>query len=69
MIRIEMQSQIKRESGPSKLTIASAARYIYAQNGAKGFFRGIAPRVALGSWQTVCMVFGGDQVKERFGTK
>ena len=63
VIRVEMQSQIKAEGRPEKLTISSAAKYIYERNGWRGFYRGVTPRVGLGVWQTVCMVFGGDTVK------
>ncbi|KAI9202475.1 mitochondrial carrier domain-containing protein [Polychytrium aggregatum] len=63
VIRVEMQSQIKTEGRPEKLTIATAAKWIYKNNGLKGFYRGVTPRVGLGIWQTVCIVFGGDQLK------
>lgn len=67
VIRVEMQSQVKQEGRPEKLTISQAAKWIYEKNGAKGFYRGVTPRVCLGIWQTVCMVFGGDIIKKRFG--
>ncbi|ORX93649.1 mitochondrial carrier [Basidiobolus meristosporus CBS 931.73] len=63
VIRVEMQSQIKSEGRPQKLTISSAAKYIYQSHGLKGFYRGVTPRIGLGIWQTVCLVFGGDKVK------
>ncbi|KAI8917033.1 mitochondrial carrier domain-containing protein [Powellomyces hirtus] len=69
VIRVEMQSQIKTAGRPEKLTIGSAAKWIYQQNGLKGFYRGVVPRIGLGVWQTVCMVFGGDQVKAYFARK
>jgi hypothetical protein len=63
VIRVEMQSQVKAEGRPTNMSIAGAARWIYANNGLKGFYRGITPRIGLGVWQTVCMVFGGDSLK------
>ena len=63
VIRIEMQSQIKAPGRPDKMTIASAARYILKNNGVAGFYRGITPRIMLGVWQTVVMVYGGDTAK------
>jgi hypothetical protein len=66
VIRVEMQSQIKSPGRPDKLTIVSAAKWIYQNNGLKGFYRGVTPRIGLGIWQTVCMVFGGDYVKAYF---
>ncbi|POY71642.1 hypothetical protein BMF94_5336 [Rhodotorula taiwanensis] len=44
-------------------TILSTAKYIYAENGIRGLFRGVTPRVALGVWRTVCLVSLGDHVK------
>ena len=53
VIRVEMQSQIKTPGRPEKLTIATAAKWIYKSNGFKGFYRGVTPRIGLGIWQTV----------------
>ncbi|KAI9004655.1 putative mitochondrial DNA replication protein [Gaertneriomyces semiglobifer] len=69
VIRVEMQSQIKSAGRPEKMSIGTAAKWIYSQSGIKGFYRGVTPRVCLGIWQTVCMVFGGDQVKAYFANK
>lgn len=44
-------------------TILSTAKYIYRENGIRGLFRGVTPRVALGVWRTVCLVSLGDHVK------
>ncbi|KXS09639.1 mitochondrial carrier [Gonapodya prolifera JEL478] len=63
VIRVEMQSQIKAVDRPEKLTIKTAARYIYGKNGFRGFYRGVTPRIGLGVWQTVCIVFGGDTIR------
>lgn len=66
VIRVEMQSQIKQPNRPDKMNLISTARYIYNQHGFLGFYRGITPRIGLSVYLTVCMVFGGDQIKERF---
>ena len=49
---------------PAKLTIANTFSYIYKENGIKGLYRGVTPRVALGIWQTICMVSFADYVKD-----
>lgn len=55
VIRVEMQSLAKAEPGsnrPAKPTIMNTLAYIYKENGVKGLYRGVAPRIALGMWQT-----------------
>ncbi|KAL3478838.1 mitochondrial carrier domain-containing protein [Aspergillus californicus] len=64
VIRVELQSMKKDPARPSNLTIATAARYIYRENGIRGLYRGAAPRIGLGIWQTVCMVALGDMAKD-----
>jgi hypothetical protein len=49
---------------PAKLTIFNTFGYIYKENGIKGLYRGVTPRIALGIWQTICMVSFADYVKE-----
>lgn len=65
VIRVEMQSQVKSAGRPEKMSIWSCAKFIYSRNGIRGFYRGVVPRVGLGAWQTVCMIFGGDTLKAR----
>lgn len=60
VIRVEMQSKTDDPNRPKKLTVGKAAKYIYEQNGIKGLYRGVTPRIALGVWQTICMVALGD---------
>ncbi|KAI8830854.1 mitochondrial carrier domain-containing protein [Chytridium lagenaria] len=69
VIRVEMQSQVKAAGRPEKMTIGSAAGYIYKNNGLIGFYRGVTPRIGLGMWQTICMVAFGDSVKAYFAKK
>ncbi|KAK9446388.1 mitochondrial carrier domain-containing protein [Limtongia smithiae] len=64
VVRIEMQSHTVDPNRPKKLTVATAMKYIYSHNGIKGLYRGVTPRIALGVWQTVCMVGLGDIAKE-----
>ncbi|BCS17249.1 mitochondrial DNA replication protein yhm2 [Aspergillus puulaauensis] len=64
VIRVELQSMKKDPSRPSNMTIASAAKYIYRENGIRGLYRGATPRIGLGIWQTVCMVALGDMAKD-----
>lgn len=63
VIRVEMQSKKEDPNRPKKMTVGNTARYIYQQNGLKGLYRGVAPRIGLGVWQTVCMVAMGDMAK------
>ncbi|KAI8906725.1 mitochondrial carrier domain-containing protein [Gorgonomyces haynaldii] len=69
VIRVEMQSQVKDPNRPAKMTIASTAKMIYKSNGLRGFYRGVTPRIGLSVYLTVCMVFGGDTVKQYFANQ
>ncbi|KAH6622870.1 mitochondrial carrier domain-containing protein [Chaetomium tenue] len=60
VIRVEMQSKKDDPNRPKKMTVGNTFRYIYDSNGIKGLYRGVAPRIGLGIWQTVCMVAMGD---------
>ena len=64
VVRVEMQSKKEDPNRPKKMTVANTFRYIYSTNGIKGLYRGVAPRIGLGVWQTVCMVALGDIAKE-----
>ncbi|OCL07174.1 mitochondrial carrier [Glonium stellatum] len=64
VIRVEMQSKTEDPNRPKNLTVGKAFRYIYQNNGLKGLYRGVTPRIGLGVWQTVCMVALGDIAKE-----
>ncbi|KAK9779401.1 hypothetical protein AB5N19_00944 [Seiridium cardinale] len=63
VIRVEMQSKTEDPNRPKKMTVGNTAKYIYSQNGLKGLYRGVAPRIGLSVWQTVCMVAMGDMAK------
>lgn len=63
VIRVEMQSKTNDPHRPKNLSVLSTARYIYKNSGVKGLYRGVAPRVGLGVWQTVFMVAFGDIFK------
>lgn len=68
VIRVEMQ--LPREGVVQKrLSISEAAKRIYAQDGVRGFYRGVTPRVGLSVYLTVVMVFGGDEVKQYFASR
>jgi hypothetical protein len=60
-----MQSAIKNldPNAPTKKTVLGTLGYIYRTNGIKGLYRGVAPRIGLGAWQTICMVSFADYVK------
>lgn len=65
VVRVEMQSAIKNTdpTRQGKKTIMNTLKYIYDQNGIKGLYRGVSPRIGLGIWQTICMVSFADYVK------
>ncbi|KAJ3184759.1 hypothetical protein HDU85_001437 [Gaertneriomyces sp. JEL0708] len=63
VIRVEMQSQLKDPARPTNLGLVGTAKYIWQRNGFLGFYRGVTPRIGLGIYLTVCMVFGGDSLK------
>jgi hypothetical protein len=63
VIRVEMQSMKKDPKKPTKLGVWGTAKYIYGEGGLKGLYRGVTPRIALGVWQTICMVALGDVAK------
>jgi len=59
-----MQSMAKASANrPAKLTIMNTLAFIYKENGIKGLYRGVTPRIGLGIWQTICMVSFADYVK------
>ena len=58
-----MQSMKKDPNKPMKLGVWGTAKYIYGEAGLKGLYRGVTPRIALGVWQTICMVALGDVAK------
>lgn len=61
-----MQSMAKEAANvnrPAKLTILNTLAFIYKENGIKGLYRGVTPRIGLGIWQTICMVSFADYVK------
>lgn len=63
----KMQSMAKSamtsSDRPAKLTIGNTLAYIYRNNGIRGLYRGVTPRIGLGVWQTICMVSFADYVK------
>ncbi|KAH6678886.1 mitochondrial DNA replication protein YHM2 [Plectosphaerella plurivora] len=63
VIRVEMQSKKEDPNRPKKMTVGNTFRYIYSTNGLSGLYRGVAPRIGLGVWQTICMVAMGDMAK------
>ncbi|GJJ13921.1 hypothetical protein Clacol_008178 [Clathrus columnatus] len=67
VVRVEMQSMSKQAANnpnrPAKLTVLNTLGYIYKENGIKGLYRGVTPRIGLGIWQTICMVSFADYVK------
>lgn len=68
VIRVEMQSKTSDPNRPKNLGVLSTAKYIYSNNGVKGLYRGVAPRIGLGVWQTVFMVAFGDIFKKLLNT-
>ena len=69
VVRVEMQSKTVDPNRPANLTVTTALKYIYETNGIRGLYRGVAPRIGLGVWQTVFMVGLGDRAKEYFNSR
>ncbi|KAF6003731.1 Mitochondrial DNA replication protein yhm2 [Cyanidiococcus yangmingshanensis] len=71
VIRVEMQSAMKRDDWPASRTVNmwNVAKWIYQRNGVRGFYRGVTPRIGLSVYLTSVMVFGGDQLKERVAAR
>ncbi|KAI5962929.1 YHM2 [Candida pseudojiufengensis] len=69
VIRVEMQSKTKDPNRPKNLSVFGAFKYIYENNGIKGLYRGVTPRIGLGVWQTVFMVAFGDIFKKMLNTE
>ncbi|PHH71948.1 hypothetical protein CDD82_6240 [Ophiocordyceps australis] len=63
VIRVEMQSKKEDPNRPKKMTVGNTFKYIYNNNGIRGLYRGVTPRIGLGIWQTICMVAFGDMAK------
>lgn len=57
------KSALNASDRPVKLTISNTLAYIYRNNGVRGLYRGVMPRIGLGIWQTICMVSFADYVK------
>ncbi|KAJ6574975.1 mitochondrial carrier domain-containing protein [Mycena capillaripes] len=53
----------KNPNRPAKLTVLNTLGFVYKENGLKGLYRGVTPRIGLGVWQTICMVSLTDYVK------
>lgn len=69
VIRVEMQSKTNDPNRPKNMSVWTAAKYIYQNNGVKGLYRGVTPRIGLGVWQTVFMVAFGDIFKKLLNTE
>ncbi|KAI5956708.1 YHM2 [Candida jiufengensis] len=69
VIRVEMQSKTNDPNRPKNLSVWGAFKYIYKNNGIKGLYRGVTPRIGLGVWQTVFMVAFGDIFKKMLNTE
>jgi len=59
--RIEMQAAAQQ--GQAKQSMMGVFRSVYTEQGMRGLFSGIIPRVFLGVWQTLFMVTGAKLVK------
>lgn len=67
VVRVEMQSMKNDPNRPKQMTVWNTFKYIYSNNGIKGLYKGVTPRIGLGVWQTVFMVGIGDRLKNGAG--
>jgi hypothetical protein len=56
---------VKKIEAAVKPTMLSTAKLIWQENGVRGFFRGVVPRIGVASWATICMVGLGEQVRQK----
>ncbi|WBW71160.1 mitochondrial carrier, tricarboxylic acid Yhm2 [Schizosaccharomyces osmophilus] len=63
--RVEMQSLTNGTQNSSRGIVATI-RSVYDSNGIKGLYRGVVPRMGLGAYQTVVMVFLADSIRSFF---
>jgi len=56
----------KSANRPAKPSVLNTLAFVYRENGIKGLYRGVTPRIGLGIWQTICMVSFADYVKAWF---
>lgn len=61
--RIERQAQAA--AGQTPLGMVDVWRQVVKENGFRGLFQGVLPRLGLGVWQTLFMVPGATVVRER----
>lgn len=50
-------SKAATEHRPTKPSIMNTFMYIYKETGIKGLYRGVTPRICLGVWQTVRVIY------------
>ena len=58
--------QARASAGQSALSMTGVMKMIVKENGVKGLFQGIIPRIGLGIWQTTFMVTGANIIRERY---
>jgi len=61
--RIEMQASAASNSGKS-VSMVQVFENVVKENGIKGLFQGVVPRIGLGVWQTLCLVVFSRMIKE-----
>ncbi|EIM19968.1 mitochondrial carrier [Wallemia mellicola CBS 633.66] len=69
VVRVEMQSMLKGSDPNKPKGVVGTFNHIYKESGINGLYRGVTPRIALGIWQTICMVTFSDMVREALGAK
>jgi hypothetical protein len=62
VLRIRVQAE--HVGGNGGVTTSAAARLVYRDSGALGFFAGIIPRFGLAAWQTLFMVTFADMLSD-----
>jgi len=53
-----IEAQARAAAGQPSLSMMAVFRQVVAENGVRGLFQGIIPRLGLGIWQTLFMVSG-----------
>ena len=59
-----IEAQARAEAGQKSLSMVGVMRHVVDEQGIKGLFKGLIPRIGLSVWQTLFMVTGAKMIKD-----